>query len=41
MKELSTFWIVGIVFNVTVFTLAFIWLYNIMKKPSDEEKDND
>lgn len=41
MRELSGFWITGIIFNLTVVTLAFIWLFKITRKPDDKKKDSD
>jgi len=39
MRELSTFWIIGIILNLGVVIAAFVWLFKIMERPERQTKD--
>jgi|GEM_PF-1165963 hypothetical protein len=39
MKELGTFWIIGIILNVGLTTLGLIWVYKMMQDPEDKSED--
>ncbi len=39
MRELSTFWIIGIILNLGVVISAFVWLFKIMERPDKQTKE--
>ncbi len=39
MRELSAFWIIGIIFNLVVVISAFVWLFKITERPDKQAKE--